>query len=53
MERIERRHKRSIRVDPNENPHTTFRNQLGDLVGRVRVGINKKSAAALADVRDE
>jgi hypothetical protein len=46
MKRFERRDERRIGIDPDEIPHPAFRDQLGDLVCRISVGINKESAVA-------
>src|ERR1017187_10097346 len=50
MERIERRHERSIRVDPNEVTHSALRNEPRYLIGRVTVRIDKQAAVSLADI---
>lgn len=53
MEWVERRHKRCVRVYPDEVSHTRLRDELGDLVGSIAVGINKKPTVAVADVVDK
>ena len=53
MERIERRHKGSIRIDPDEIAHPRFGDEPGDLIRRVAVGVDKHAAVPLADVIDK
>jgi hypothetical protein len=53
VERIERWDERSIRVNPDEVSHPAFWNELGDLISRISMRVNKNSAVAPADVLDE
>jgi hypothetical protein len=43
----------SVRIYPNQVPHSIVRDARRDLVGGVAVGVNKKPAMALPDMVNE